>query len=190
MIEKLFPRDVVPAVLLVTAGECLEQARVDLVTEGATLLRHAASAQALVEKRIQTALTPRMMAAYADGWPKVGPCGGWYLMTGQVSAIDAISYTDADGVEQTLPAESYVLRERLGLCHLRFVTGATLPAIAADSEIIISLTAGYPAGECNDALKQAVLMLTSSLYDNRGTLPADAEAGLKILLAPFLNWLV
>lgn len=176
----LFPQASGVSSLLVTAEECMAQARVDLDAEAAQLLKYAASAQSMVEHYIETPLTERAMVALADCWP----AGGWRVMQGKVRAIDAIRYTDIEGQEQTLPASAYVLRERLRVGLIRF-TGEPLPAIQPHSEIIVSLTAGWPTNGCDDVLKQAVLMLTSNLYDNRGTLAPEAQACMEALLSPF-----
>lgn len=177
----LFPQPVgAPAQLVVTAEECMAHARVDLEDDAAQLLKYAAAAQSMVERHIETPLTERAMEAFADCWP----AAGWRVMQGKIRSVDAIRYIDAAGAEQTLEPSAYVLRERLRAGLIRF-TGDPLPDIAPQSEITVSLTAGWSTNGCDDVLKQTVLLLTSNLYDNRGTLHQDTQTCMEALLAPF-----
>lgn len=128
-------------------------------------------------------LAPREMVAYADGWPCLGKDGGWLLWVKRPISIDAISYTDPDGLEQTLPASNYLLREELGLTHIVFRQTATLPALDPDADIIISLSAGWPAGGCAPHLKQVVLALTERFNMKRSAeLDGDAQNYVDMML--------
>lgn len=182
---RLYPRETGAVAMVVTEAECAAQARVDLPAEVPQLLFYARAAQAWVEQMIAAPLTPRALVARADVWPETGSIGGWWLWMQQVTAVTAIDYLDAAGQPQSLPAE-WRLVERGGVSQLRWPAEYAFPELLPNSEISISLTAGYPLNGCNELLRAAVLGAMTDMYDNRSTaISAPVQDAMRHLLRPF-----
>lgn len=180
---KLYPEPTGDLSPVVTVEECMHQCRVELESEGAQLLAYAFAAQSFVEKDICTPLAPRGMTARASGWPALGRAGGWRVGVRRPISVDAIRYTDADGAEQLLPTGNYLLREELGIAHIVFRQTAELPPIDPDTDIAISLTAGWPLRQCPLHLKQTVLALTEHFNMKRSAnLDDEARSFLDAML--------
>lgn len=154
----LFPR-ISAGPLLLSADECRAHCRVDDPAEDAQLLMYAAAAQAHVEQRCSRPLTERVLTARAAGW---GDCRIW---AAPVAAVQ-IDYTDADGNPQTL-AGGYAIGDIAGVPVVSFDAGFTGPALAANSDVVLTITAGYAAGDCPDDLRVAVLLGLGHFYRNR-----------------------
>jgi uncharacterized phiE125 gp8 family phage protein len=96
-------------------------------------------------------------------------------------AIDSVSYDDAAGVARTLTEDIdfKAVRGRLGKVSLIPAYGLRWPAARCFPESVrVRFTAGYPAGE-TDAMpapiKQWLLLVMGSLYENRESFIADAR---------------
>ena len=157
----LFPRDTGALTALLAVEDCRRQCRIDHADEDAELLGYAAAAQAWVEAFTGLRLTPREAAADVGCWAQ------WRVLAAPLIAVDAISYLDADGALQVLPAAAYATGNWLGLPTIWLRSGVIAPAIAADSSITIGMRLGYGAGECPADLRAACLLLVGHMYRNR-----------------------
>jgi uncharacterized phiE125 gp8 family phage protein len=100
-------------------------------------------------------------------------------------AVDAITYLDADGAEQTLPEDQYQV---IGLggtdpVRIRPVYGQTWPSTRCQPEAVsVQFTAGYVDAEASpaelavpDPIRTAMLLHVAHLYEHR---EAVASSGL------------
>jgi uncharacterized phiE125 gp8 family phage protein len=117
-----------------------------------------------------------------------------------VESITSIKYTDSDGIETTLAATEYILYTSepavvipdydvswpsfteypLGAVKVRYVAGYR--AASTDASLHIP-----------EAIKQAILLIISTLYENReniviGQTIANIPMGAEALLQPFRIW--
>jgi uncharacterized phiE125 gp8 family phage protein len=117
-----------------------------------------------------------------------------------VESVTSIKYTDSDGIETTLAATEYILYTSepavvipdydvswpsfteypLGAVKVRYVAGYR--AASTDASLHIP-----------EAIKQAILLIISTLYENReniviGQTIANIPMGAEALLQPFRIW--
>jgi uncharacterized phiE125 gp8 family phage protein len=95
-----------------------------------------------------------------------------------------ISYQDEDDVTQTLTE----FAQTTGRHPFRIYPEES-PTILDRSSITVTFTAGYAQGYEPQLLIQAMLILISAMYDNRGSIPetaSDTAAGLCNKLAPLV----
>ena len=78
----------------------------------------------------------------------------------------AVAYDDADGQEQTLPADQYALEVGVGIRSRLRWTGGAKPALAAKAyPVRITIAAGYDT--IPDDLIAAIWLRTGDLYEHR-----------------------
>lgn len=149
---------------LLTIAELRAYCRVEEdPAQDAQLLAMAAAAERHVESITGHVLTRRLEVVRDRAWPQAG----WELVRFPLLQVLGIGYTDSTGEGQQLPPTAWVLEAgRRSLLRLR--RGQSWPAILADSEIVLTLDVGYPAGECPPPLRLACLHLAAHWFDNRG----------------------
>lgn len=107
---------------------------------------------------------------------------GLELPLGPVTEIVGITWTDGDGVEQTVADEIYELRAN----RVRLLTGQSWPAFGAAGPSV-EYEAGYAVGEMPSGLQAAILMHVKIQYD-----PAADQTSLErardALLSPLRLW--
>jgi len=114
----------------------------------------------------------------------------WYLPYPPVIEIEALTYLDHDGVEQTLDPTAYELRGHL--IERAFAT--RWPLVRCDDESVrVLYTAGYDA--VPRPICAAILLMVGDLYANRETTVASANSiivpmstTVENLLMPFRVW--
>lgn len=122
-----------------------------------------------------------------------GFCGDLVLPKSPVQSVDAITYFDADDVEQTASVADFYLTQGEDRAFLRPKAGISWPSAnsrRADA-ITVQFTAGYSTGL--DNLKTAVLAMTAHLYEHReavgDTALAEIPLGVAALIEPDkLGW--
>jgi len=185
--------------------------RLDGAEEDASLGAYISTARALVEEYSNLVLIDRTLNLFLDKWSldSGGSTEPWWngvsdgaisifadcpsiakLPVRPVSQITSINMVAADGTETLWDAENYHLRPGLNSAiALRSGRRWPVPGKPVDG-IKITLTAGFGAG-WNDvpaSVRQALLMLASYLYANRGDQgPGDAvkASGAMTLLRPY-----
>lgn len=112
-----------------------------------------------IEYQTEMALRMRTETLILDSWSSVIELPWW-----PVQSIDALSYTDPDGVEQTL--DDYVLDNRSYPAKLKPASGTNWPPVLAEEQVItIEATVGMT--ELPADLKQAALLMIGHFYENR-----------------------
>jgi uncharacterized phiE125 gp8 family phage protein len=120
-------------------------------------------------------------------------CGGEIrLPRSKVQSVQSVKYYDTDGTLQTMDAADY-------FAALAGEPGRIVPALNTfwpvtrdlPEQVIVRFTAGY--GDADDvpkAIKQAMLLLIGSMYENRedevtGTITQKLKGGAENLLWPY-----
>lgn len=132
----------------------------DVVLEG--FLRAAIAA---VEARTGKILIERGFSWSVNGWRDQA---AEVLPVAPVASIDAVTMTDAAGVEAVVDAGAYRLEKDSQRPRLRPV-GSSLPKIATGGTVKIAFTAGMSSdwGGLPADLGQAVLLLAAHYYEYR-----------------------
>lgn len=131
-------------------------------------------------------LTQKWRLTVDHCWPPIIP-----LTLPPISAIDAVSYADEDGEEQTLGESAYrVTGLGTWLTEVAPAFGETWPAVRWQREAItIEFTTGYGTGleDVPAPILQAIRMLAAHWYLNRSPLGSGSELpfGFRDLIAPF-----
>lgn len=144
------------------------------------------AARELVEHETKTAVMTQTWALRLDAFPE---CSKPILLgRPPIQSITSVTYIDATGVEQTMPAADYVLDPaQLGM--LRLAYGASWPATRSQPmAVTITFVSGVEIDEVPKAIVQAMKLLVGDFYENRegqivGTIVADNPT-VKRLLAP------
>ena len=199
----------------VLLDELKDHLRLDGAAEDAGLGAFITTARTLIEQHADLVLVNRDIALYLDRWPRTSAAGGdvpWWAGTASgamslldraastallpvrpVSSVASIAVVAPDDSETVWAADNYQLTPGLS-SRITLVSGRRwpVPGRAADG-IKITLTAGFgPSWNSVPAsVRQAVLMLASYLYANRGDARSDGSSGAIIasgaasLLAPY-----
>jgi len=109
------------------------------------------------------------------------------LPYGPVQSVSVIYYYEDDNVQRTFPASSYYLDNSGLVPRVCLAVGATWPAGVRP---FASLQVRYVAGQTTSAavpypVKQAMLMIISHLYENRGKESVAIPEMAKVLLSPY-----
>lgn len=163
-----------PAALPVTLAEVKAQARIWHTDDDAVLEGYIAAAVALLDG--YGGLLGR--AIMAQTWRQ--PFGGWWgtfaLPMPDVRDV-AVTYTDADGVTQTVAPTLYEVIETHTGPVVRFLSGFGAPTLKADmaQPVSVTFTAGatLPA-DVDQRIKKAIGMLVMH-WDLHGGVTTDAR---------------
>jgi uncharacterized phiE125 gp8 family phage protein len=105
--------------------------------------------------------------------------------------LDQVSYIDADGASQTLAATEWRALEAVNGIHLVLPDGKGWPSLSArEDAVTVRATFGHAsAGQVPESIRQAMLMMVASWFENREAVTAGAVAELPIgarsLLSPY-----
>lgn len=116
------------------------------------------------------------------------PAGQILLPLPPLQSVEAISYTDPSGVEQSLTTFEVDTANRT----VAPAFGEQWPATAAATNAVrVRFIAGYADGEVPFSLRAAILLLVGGLYENREAFNAaklhDNQA-VALLVAPYRVW--
>lgn len=144
-----------------------------------------------VEAHLRRALISQTWELVLDGFP----AGGVRLPKPPLVSVTSIKYTNDAGVEATVSSGDYLVDADSEPGRVALKTGKTWPAVTLQE--VAGVRVRYVAGWANAAavpaaIRQAVLLVCGSLYENRedvivaqgvsiGRLPFGVEA----LLAPY-----
>lgn len=150
----------------------------------------AAAARSIAAWSGRVLTTEVWSASVANGF-----CGDLVLPKSPVQSVDAITYFDADDVEQTASVTDFYLTQGEDRAFLRPKVGVSWPSAnkrRADA-ITVTFTAGY--APCLENLKTAVLAMTAHLYEHREAVGdsglAEVPLGVAALIEPDrIGWVV
>lgn len=119
------------------------------------------------------------------------------LPLGPVQSIEAVTYIDTDGIEQTVDEADYTLRtDSLG-SYVEFGCEYSFPSLnSANAAVSVEFVAGYPvtdgAWTGPAAIKHAIMLLVAHWFENReavltgqGAAATTLPLGVDALLAPY-----
>jgi uncharacterized phiE125 gp8 family phage protein len=115
---------------------------------------------------------------------------GVVLPKGRVASITSVKYIDTDGVEQTCAADVYDLDNDSEPSRLLLAYDQDWPSTRDQWDAVrIRYVVGTDAANVPAAVKQAVLMLVSQMYEHRtpevvGTIVSPVKFAVDALLAP------
>lgn len=114
------------------------------------------------------------------------PVSSVSLAVRPVTAVTAITWHDAEGVEVTGDAAEYRVSES---GELRPLVGGSWPS-GVGGEVIVTFDAGYAEGEAPRALLSAVKLMLGHLYQNReaiigGSVLGETPLGVTALCSRF-----
>jgi len=104
------------------------------------------------------------------------------LVRGPVTAVTAVTYTDLDGVEQTVDTDIYTLDLVSDPAWVVLNSGESWPEpMDVVNAVQIEFVAGYPSLPA--PIKTGLLSLVAQWYDNRT--PGAMSDGIKQMLSPY-----
>ena len=181
-----------PAAEPVSASEAKAHLRVDTTADDTYIGTLITVARQNVESHLRRALISQTWEVVLDAFP----AGVIRLPKPPLASVTSIKYTDDDGVEATYSSDNYVVDSDTEPGRVVLKSGQTWPAVtlAAANGVRVRYVAGYGAAGSNvpQAIRQAILLVIGSLYENRedvlvaqgasiGVLPF----GVVALLAPY-----
>ncbi len=177
-------RTIAPVVEPVSVQEVQRQARAgDSPEERSSLLGYIASARSYAENYTGRSLITQTWQMTADSaFPEV-----IYLRRPPVQSIASIVYVDGAGVEQTLAASAYQADFSIEPAVVQSSHGQSWPATRMQ---LCAVKVTYAAGYGDTALsvppdiRQAISLLVTSFFDERGATSADWD-GFHRLLEPY-----
>ncbi len=180
-----------PIILVPPSAEPLSLAeakallRVDNGDDDAVITAMIAAARGHVEALTRRALMVQTWRLVRDAWPANGRIG---LRIGPLSAVIAARVYDALGVAHAIDVQSFVVDVAAGvIASPAWALPAPGRAIAG-IELDVQLGYGPLASDVPEPLRQALRMILSHWYDNRGVVASGATllpAGVASLVAPY-----
>jgi len=177
-----------PAVEPVTLAEALAHTRVDDTADNALVSALIVAARRAAEAYTRRAFISQSWAMYMDQPPT-----GNFLEIPKAPLIGISSiqtFTDADVATTFASSNYYVdLITKPGRVVLRTAASWPTPTRAA-SGFVVNFRAGYGATGSNVPadIRQAILMIVSHLYENRGDAESDVPRVAQMLLEPYKDW--
>ena len=181
-----------PAAEPVSTSEAKSHLRVDTTADDTYIGTLITVARQNVESHLRRARISKSWEVVLDAFP----AGVIRLPKPPLTSVTSIKYTDDEGNESTYSSANYVVDSDTEPGRVVLKSGATWPAVtlAAANGVRVRYVAGYGAAGSNvpQAIRQAILLVIGSLYENRedvlvaqgvsiGVLPF----GVVALLAPY-----
>ena len=181
-----------PATEPVSASEAKSHLRVDTTADDTYIGTLITVARQNVESHLRRSLINQTWEVVLDAFP----AGVIRLPKPPLASVTSIKYTDDEGNESTYSSANYVVDTDTEPGRVVLKSGQTWPAVtlAAANGVRVRYVAGYGAAGSNvpQAIRQAILLVIGSLYENRedvlvaqgvsiGVLPF----GVVALLAPY-----
>ncbi len=177
-----------PAEEPITLDEAKANARVDGTEEDVFIAGLIKSARMRVEKFTRRRLISQVVQLRLDGF-----CGRILCPIAPVLGVVSVKYLDTAGSELTLAADQYRLIRSCEPPAIETVYGVSWPVTQAVTDSVrVDLTVGYGAAAAvPDDLKDAIQMIVTAAYDNRGT--GGETAGLPLpareILQAYVLWI-
>jgi uncharacterized phiE125 gp8 family phage protein len=116
------------------------------------------------------------------------PCAAIELAWPPLVEITTVTYVGQDGVEMTLPADSYTVDKSLPVPWLLPVIGSWPAAADVANAVRVNYLAGYTPANIPAKLKVAVLLMLEHMFKNRGAVTDKSSfempLGIEYLLRP------
>lgn len=176
-----------PAVEPVALDEMKAYLRVEHGDDDAVIAVLIAGARIHIEAQTKRALITQEWRLLFDAWPRDGRIA---VVPAPLQALSAARVHDAEGVASDIDTQAFVPDP--GASVLAFVPGA-LPVPgrrAAGIELDVTVGYGDAAGDVPEALRQAIRLLATHWYENRGLVATDGQdvllpSTVHALIAPY-----
>jgi uncharacterized phiE125 gp8 family phage protein len=175
-----------PVVEPISLAEAKAYLRVSHVDEDATISRLIEAARQTVEKHLGLGLLSQSWSVFFDRWPAPG-----YLpiTLAPILAITDVKIYGDDNVAAIIDPAHYYLDRLSRPARLTMRVGRWLPQpgrVLNGIEVVLSVGFGTTAASVPQPLREALLLLLTHYYANRGDAAAfDMPAGIASLLDPF-----
>jgi uncharacterized phiE125 gp8 family phage protein len=183
-----------------TVEEVKHHLRIEVSADDAMVAAYALAARQFVEAQTRRALMQQTWDYSIDyEYPYYGGYKCIRMPRNPVISVSSFKYIDDNGSEQTLAANQYTVVSREHYSYIVEAYDVTWPTLrTVPNAITIRFTAGYVDDTSSPQipnpphdLKQAVLLLTGHLYENReATTPMnmrDLPMGLQALMSPYMQ---
>lgn len=167
-----------PAYPPVKIAEVRTRLRIDVDEDESDIVLMIAAATDHVEKYCNTPLALRTVEIKCDSFADMAR-----LPVSPVGSIESISYVDAGGSAQTVPADAYELRAD-GLQAAVVLRGEqSWPTVQTGSRITVTAKVGYSV--IPPAIKHAILLYIGDAYSNRENAVAPGWTAFDSLLSNY-----
>ncbi len=170
-----------PSVEPISATEAKLHCKVDTTADDSLFTILIQAAREYVEKYTNTALISQTITEYFDTFPSGDVL---QLAVCPLVSVTSITYTDAAGAAQTLPAANYNVDTSHQPGRVYLDEGKTWPdTLGQRNAVTVVYTAGYAnAGACPALLKLALLMEVADRYNNRQNGAKTYRTAVEVLL--------
>lgn len=153
---------------VVTAAEFKTHARIYHTQDDAYIATLILSATQVIEHETRRALINRAFTLQLQGFPDDGEI---VLPRSPLSTVTSVTYTDTAGTTQTVSSGDYHTYSVNGVGRVMLKSTASWPSTqgTGNLDVSVTFTAGYGATSASvpAALRHAVLLQATHLYDNR-----------------------
>ena len=153
---------------VVTAAEFKTHARIYHTQDDAYIATLILSATQVIEAETRRALINRSFAYQLEGFPADGEI---ILPRSPLSSVSIVQYTDVDEVTQTLSSLDYHTYSVNGVGRVVLKSTSSWPITLGTGalDVTVYFVAGYGASAASvpNALKHAVLLQATHMYENR-----------------------
>lgn len=153
---------------VITASEFKTHARVYHTQDDTYIATLILVATQCIEHETRRALINRSFTLQLEGFPAGGEI---ILPRSPLSSVTSVTYTDTAGATQTVSSGDYNTYSVNGVGRVMLKSTASWPSTqgTGNLDVSVNFTAGYGATSASVpvALKQAVLLQATHLYDNR-----------------------
>jgi len=169
---------------MITLSEAKAQLVIDHTDDDSLIVSLIDSAVAMVSSYTCRILDVETRTQILDGFPAVIT-----LDAAPLVSVTSIAYKDTDDADQTLSSSLYTVDSRDSYAKVTPVYGSDWPSTtAAPQSVTVTFQAGYSSSPA--PLKQAALMIVSSLYEQRenhitGTIIARVPVSAEWLMNPY-----
>lgn len=154
-----------PAVEPVTLQEAKDHLRVDTANEDALISQTIVAARKWCEAYSGLAFVTTVFDYYGDRLPAL-----FELPRAPLQSVESIKHLDADGVLQTVSSSVYRVDAISAPARIALGYGQYWPDTqAVVNSVVVRFTAGYgdAAADVPENLRQAILIMTAELYEQR-----------------------
>lgn len=156
------------ATTVVSVSEAKTHCRVYHTQDDAYLTSLVLAATDAIERETRRAFINRTFQYQLEAFPSSGEI---ILPRSPLQSVTSVTYTDTAGASQTLSASDYVAYSVNGIGRVQLKSTASWPSTQGTGgmDVTVTFVAGYAASAANvpQLLKQAVMLQTAHLYDNR-----------------------
>lgn len=161
--------------------------KVDFEDEDDYILVLIKNARDIVEQYTSRTLMLQTVEKSFDCFPDAYSTRGLELESAPVESVEAITYLDTDGSEQTWDGEDYrvIVRQDITVITPKNRTAFPTTYVEADA-VTVEYKLGYPsADEVPGAFIQAMLLIIGKMYENREDSIKNMPSTSETLLSPY-----